>query len=145
LWVVHSGVCQATYQSGRLGKSYGRNTKLLADLPAVLDSIGAVVVVDGLENVPCKNLLLLLMDKSLNSDASHGRAVFCSPRKVKEACDQQQLKEREEEQLQRQKLEANRLCKEARQEKLQVVQIRRQVRAAARLVREKEMVKKAAE
>jgi hypothetical protein len=47
----------------------------------------------------------------------HGGAVFWSPRKVKEARDRRQLKEREEEQLQHQKAEANRHREEARQSK----------------------------
>jgi hypothetical protein len=68
----------------------------------------------------------------------HGGAVFWSPRKVKEACDQRQLKECEEEQLQHQKAEANRHCKEARQAKAKEVQARRQAKVEARISREKE-------
>jgi ATPase subunit of ABC transporter with duplicated ATPase domains len=60
----------------------------------------------------------------------HGGAVFWSLRKVKEARDRRQLKEREEEQLQHQKAEANRHREEASQSKAEAVQARRQ--AAAR-------------
>jgi hypothetical protein len=51
----------------------------------------------------------------------HGGAVFWSPRKVKEAREQQQLKEHEEEQLQHQKGETKRYCKETRQAKAEAV------------------------
>ncbi|KAF1347376.1 hypothetical protein EJ07DRAFT_185329 [Lizonia empirigonia] len=74
-----------------------------------------------------------------------GGAVFWSPKKVKKACDRQQLQEREEEQVQHQKAETNRLREEARQVKAREKEMRRQARAAARLVREKEKAKKAAE
>jgi hypothetical protein len=74
-----------------------------------------------------------------------GGAVFWSPWKVKEARDRQQLQEREEEQVQHQKADTNRLREEARQEKARGKEIRRQARAAARLVREKEKAEKAAE
>jgi hypothetical protein len=51
----------------------------------------------------------------------HGGAVFWSPRKVKEARDRQRLKKLEEEQLQYQKVEANRLRKEQKQAKAKAV------------------------
>jgi hypothetical protein len=73
-----------------------------------------------------------------------GGAIFWSPRKVKEARDRQQHQEREEEQLQHQKAETNRLREEARQAKAEEKEIRRQARAAARIVREKERAEKAA-
>jgi hypothetical protein len=59
--------------TGSFPPSLHRNTKLLANSLAVLGSIGAVVVIDGLESIPCKNLLLLLMDKGLDPNASHGK------------------------------------------------------------------------
>ena len=74
----------------------------------------------------------------------HGGAVFWSPRKVKEARDRQQLKEREEEQLQQQKAEANRQREEARQAKAEAVQARRQAKVEARISREKEKADRAA-
>ncbi|KAF2003704.1 hypothetical protein P154DRAFT_428421, partial [Amniculicola lignicola CBS 123094] len=54
-----------------------------------------------------------------------GRAVFWSPRKVKEAHNHQQLQEHQEEQVQHQKAEINRLRKEARQAKAGEKEIRR--------------------
>ncbi|EFQ94795.1 hypothetical protein PTT_07410 [Pyrenophora teres f. teres 0-1] len=72
-----------------------------------------------------------------------GGAVFWSPRKVKEARDRQQLQDHEAEQLQYQKAETNRLREEAKQTKAREVELRRQARAAARLVREKEKAEKA--
>ena len=74
-----------------------------------------------------------------------GGAVFWSPRKVKEARDRQQLKEREAQQLQQQKAEANRHREESRQTKAEVVQARRQAKAEARIWREKEKAEKAVE
>jgi hypothetical protein len=75
----------------------------------------------------------------------HGGAVFWSPRKVKEARDRQQLKEREEEQLQQQKAETKRHREEARQAKAAVVQARRQAKVEVRISREKEKADRAAE
>jgi hypothetical protein len=75
----------------------------------------------------------------------HGGAVFWSPRKVKDAREQQQLKERKEQQLQHQKAEANRHRKESRQAKTKAVQARRQAKVEARISREKEKAEKAAE
>jgi hypothetical protein len=63
----------------------------------------------------------------------HGRAVFWSPRKVKEARDRPQLKEREEEQLQHQKAKAKRHPEEARQAKAEAVQARCQAKVKARI------------
>ena len=74
----------------------------------------------------------------------HGGAVFWSPRKVKEARDRQQLKEREEEQLQQQKAEAKRQREDARQAKAEAVQARRQAKIEARISREKEKADRAA-
>jgi hypothetical protein len=71
-------------------------------------------------------------------------AIFWSPRKVKEARDQQ-LKEREAQQLQQQKAEANRHRKESRRTMAEAVQSRRQAKAEARILREKEKAKKAVE
>jgi hypothetical protein len=85
---------------------------------------------------------LLLLEES---EEYRGRAVFWSPRKVKEACDRQQFKEREAQQLQQQKAKANRHCEESRQTKTQVVQARRQAKAEARILREKEKAEKAVE
>ena len=75
---------------------------------------------------------------------SGGGAVW-TPRKVKEARDQQQLKELEEGQLQHQKAEASRLREEARQAKAKAVQARRQAKVEARILREKQKAEKAAE
>jgi hypothetical protein len=75
----------------------------------------------------------------------HGGAVFWSPRKVKDACERQQLKEREAQQLQQQKAEANRHREESRQTKAEAVQARRQAKAEARISREKEKAEKAVE
>jgi hypothetical protein len=75
----------------------------------------------------------------------HGGAVFWSPRKVKEARDRQQLKEREEQQLQHQKAEASRHREEKRQAKAEAVQARRQAKLEARILREKEKADQAAE
>jgi hypothetical protein len=74
-----------------------------------------------------------------------GGAIFWSPRKVRGARDRQQLKEREEEQLQYQKAEANRHREELRQAKTREKEMRRQARAVTRLVKEKEKAEKAAE
>jgi hypothetical protein len=74
----------------------------------------------------------------------HGGAVFWSPRKVKEAHDRQQLKEREEEQLQQQKAEANRQREDSRQAKAEAVQARRQAKVEARISREMEKADRAA-
>jgi hypothetical protein len=74
----------------------------------------------------------------------HGGAVFWSPRKVKDACERQQLKEREEQQLQHQKAETNRHREEARQAKAEAVQARRQAKVEARISREKETADRAA-
>jgi hypothetical protein len=79
------------------------------------------------------------------SEKYHGGAVFWSPRKVKKACDRQQLKEREAQQLQQQKAKANRRREEPRQTKAQIVQARRQAKAEARILREKEKAEKAVE
>jgi hypothetical protein len=79
------------------------------------------------------------------SEEYRGGAVFWSPRKVKEARNRQQLKEREAQQLQQQKAKANRHCKESRQTKTQVVQARRQAKAEARILIEKEKAEKAVE
>jgi hypothetical protein len=57
----------------------------------------------------------------------------------------QQLQELEEERIQHQKGETNRLREEARQAKVRDKETRRQDRAAAGLMREKEKAKKAAE
>jgi hypothetical protein len=53
--------------------SLHRNTELLTASPAVLGSIGAVVVVDNLRGILSKDLLLLLMGKGLDLDVSHGK------------------------------------------------------------------------
>jgi hypothetical protein len=74
----------------------------------------------------------------------HGGAVFWSPRKVKEAHEQQQLKEHEEEQLQHQKAEASRHREEARQAKAKAIQARRQAKDEARVSREKKKADQAA-
>jgi hypothetical protein len=74
----------------------------------------------------------------------HGGAVFWSPRKVKDACKQQRLKEREEQQLQHQKTEAKRHRKESRQAKAEAVQARRQAKVEARILREKKTADRAA-
>jgi hypothetical protein len=74
-----------------------------------------------------------------------GGAIFWSPRKVRGARDRQQLKEREEEQLQYQKAEANRHREELRRVKAREKEMRRQARATARLIKEKEKAEKAAE
>ena len=74
----------------------------------------------------------------------HGGAVFWSPRKVKEACDRQQFKERKEEQLQHQKAEVNRYREEARQAKAKETQARCQAKVKARISREKEKADRAA-
>jgi hypothetical protein len=75
----------------------------------------------------------------------HGGAVFWSPRKVKDACERQQLKEREEQQLQHQRAETYRHCEESRQAKAEAAQARHQARVEARISREKEKAEKAAE
>jgi hypothetical protein len=75
----------------------------------------------------------------------HGGAVFWSPRKVKDARERQQLKEREDQQLQHQKAEAKRHRKESRQVKAETVQARRQAKVQARISREKEKAEKATE
>jgi hypothetical protein len=75
----------------------------------------------------------------------HGGAIFWSPRKVKDARERQQLKEREAQQLQQQKAEANRHREESRQTKAEAVQARRQAKAEARISREKEKAEKAVE
>jgi hypothetical protein len=75
----------------------------------------------------------------------HGGGVVWSPRKVREARDRQQLQVLEEEQVQLQKAKTSRLRKETREAKLREKEIRRQARAAARIVREKEKAEEAAE
>jgi hypothetical protein len=75
----------------------------------------------------------------------HVGAVFWSPRKVKEACHWQRLKEHEEEQLQHQKAEANRHRKEARQAKAKAAQAKRQAKVEARIWREQEKADRAVE
>ncbi|KAF2825338.1 hypothetical protein CC86DRAFT_352726 [Ophiobolus disseminans] len=75
----------------------------------------------------------------------HGGALFWSPRKVKEARDRQHQQGLEEEQLQQQKAEAACLREEQRQEKLKIVEARRAVRAAARLIRQEEKACEAAD
>jgi hypothetical protein len=75
----------------------------------------------------------------------HGGAVFWSPRKVKEARDRLRQQELEEEQQQLQKAERARVREERKQAKLQAVQEKRAARAAARIVREGEKARKAAE
>jgi hypothetical protein len=75
----------------------------------------------------------------------HGGAVFWSPTKVKDACERQQLKEREEQQLQHQRAETYRHCEESRQAKAEAAQARHQARVEARISREKEKAEKAAE
>jgi hypothetical protein len=75
----------------------------------------------------------------------HGGAVFWSPSKVKEARNQLQRQEAEEEQQRLQKVEAARLRDEARQAKARNIDIRRQARAEARILREKEKAEKVAE
>jgi hypothetical protein len=59
-----------------------------------------------------KNLLV-----GMSAREYQGGAVFWSPRKVKESRDRQQLQEREEEQVQHQKAEVNRLREDVRQVK----------------------------
>jgi hypothetical protein len=72
-FVVAMAKLELVEGTGSFLPSFHRNTKLLADFLAVLGSSGAVVVVDGLGSIPCKDLLLLLMDKGLDPDASHGK------------------------------------------------------------------------
>jgi hypothetical protein len=75
----------------------------------------------------------------------HGGAVFWSPRKVKDARDWLRQQELEEEQQQLQKVERARVREEQKQAKLQAVQEKRAARAVARIVRESEKTRKAAE
>jgi hypothetical protein len=75
----------------------------------------------------------------------HGRAVFSSPRKVKEARDCQQRQKQEEEQQQLQKAERDHVQEDQKQAKLQAVQKRRTARAAAWVVHEKDKARKATE
>ncbi|KAF1937061.1 hypothetical protein EJ02DRAFT_357699 [Clathrospora elynae] len=74
----------------------------------------------------------------------NGRAIFWSPRKVKEARERQHQQELEQQQQQRQKVEASRLRNEARQAKAWAIQARRQARAEARISREAEKASRAA-
>ncbi|KAF7441786.1 Dimer-Tnp-hAT domain containing protein [Pyrenophora tritici-repentis] len=75
----------------------------------------------------------------------HGRAVFWSPRKVKEARDRQLQQGLKEEQLQHQKAEAARLRQERRQEKLQAAQQRRAARLEAQITRQEKKAREAAD
>jgi hypothetical protein len=79
------------------------------------------------------------------SEEYHGGAEFWSPKKVKEARDRLQHQKAEEEQQCLQKAEAARLREESRQAKARDINIRRQARAEARILREKEKAEKAAE
>jgi hypothetical protein len=72
------------------------------------------------------------------SEEHHGGAVFWSLSKVKEARERLQHQEAEEEQQRLQKEEAARLREETRQSKSRDIDIRRQARAEARILREKE-------
>jgi hypothetical protein len=75
----------------------------------------------------------------------HGRAVFWSPRKVKEARDRQLQQGLEEKRLQLQKAEAARLRQERKQEKLQAAQQRRAARVEAQIIRQEKKAREAAD
>jgi hypothetical protein len=75
----------------------------------------------------------------------HGRAVFWSPRKVKEARDRQLQQGLEEAELQLQKAEAARLRQERRQEKLQAAQQKRAARVEAQIIRQEKKAREAAD
>jgi hypothetical protein len=75
----------------------------------------------------------------------HGGAVFWSPSKVKEARDRLQQQEREEEQQQLQKADRARIREVQKQAKAQAIEARRKARAEARILRQAEKARKAAD
>jgi hypothetical protein len=75
----------------------------------------------------------------------HGGAVFWSPRKVKEARDRLQQQELEEEQQQLQKADRARVREEQKQAKAQAIEARRKAKAEARILRQAEKAREAAD
>ncbi|KAG9185052.1 hypothetical protein G6011_02999 [Alternaria panax] len=79
------------------------------------------------------------------SEDCHGGAVFWSPRKVREARNLQEQKDRDIEQLQQQKAAAIQAQEELKLIKAREIDARRQARAEARLLREKKRADEVAE
>jgi hypothetical protein len=73
----------------------------------------------------------------------HGGAVLWSPRKVREACARETVREREEKELQLQKAERSELKKAAQLYKLKIAEEKRVAREEAKVVREKEKAERA--
>ncbi|KAF7568831.1 hypothetical protein PtrM4_134440 [Pyrenophora tritici-repentis] len=130
-----------------------RNSRKISKLNQTIHRLSIRLVLAKHENVRLKKALInekkrRKRGKALPLEAGedyHGRAVFWSPRKVKEARDRQLQQGLKEEQLQHQKAEAARLRQERRQEKLQAAQQRRAARLEAQITRQEKKAREAAD
>ena len=80
-----------------------------------------------------------------NQGEYHGGAVFCSPRKLRQAKERRAIEEREKDELRLQKAQRSQLKKQVRLYKLQVAQEKRVERERLKEVREKEKAEQVAE